>query len=201
MKRFGGTVRQFGSEQNGYTPLDHFELPTARYHYGTLAALLNHPEKYQPTSNPTNYQTLSLKRDDILTDVFDWHEFQKAIETLRLNRHIKEEFNKGGWVYMEERIVCLTEKGLLALNTDWYLKQHIEDNYKNSLPLYTKATIFFTALAAIAAITAAYFAQKQVEKTTPIIINQPSQRLPEIRITPIDTLKVKTVIIQGQKQK
>ncbi|MBX9735048.1 MAG: hypothetical protein K2X37_13400 [Chitinophagaceae bacterium] len=199
MKKFGGTIRQTGNEKEGYTPLDHFELPTARYHYGTLCALLNHPEKYPPNENPTYYQTVSLKRDDVLTDLYEWDKFQKAIEILRLNRHIKEEFNKGEWIYMEERIVCLTPKGLLALNTDFYLKQKIEDKYKENLPKYTKATIFFTALAAIAAITAAFYAKKQANKEAPIIINPPHQQPQEIHIMPIDTLKVKTVIVESQK--
>ncbi len=200
MKRFAGTVTQSGNEKDGFTPLDHFELPTARYHYGTLCALLNTPEQYKPTTNPTFYQTKKYKRHEINTENYSWLSFQKGIEILLLNGHLEQEFPKGEWMDMEERVVKMTISGHLALNTDFYINQKIQTDYKKKLPLYTKATVFFTGVTAAAAIMAGIYAKKQFDKDTIINISPTPPAKTEVRIIPIDTLRIKTVIIESQKR-
>lgn len=114
LKKMGLTVNAVGSECNGYIPLYKFRISSAKLPFGTLVHMVNNPDA-KASGKP--FDINNLKREQIIIKDYSFEEVSKACEVLRVDGNVDELANN------DERIIALNDKGLHALNTEFYVKQ------------------------------------------------------------------------------
>lgn len=131
LRRFGLTITQSGNDTDGYDPFDKFQLGTAFLHYGTLVDLMFHPTKYNG-HRIVGFQNIKTKRHEVNIPPDTWIKAAKAIEVLEMNNHVKDE-TTGSYMEISERKIFLTKEGLMALNTDYYIKEFKRAKYQDEI--------------------------------------------------------------------
>jgi hypothetical protein len=158
LRNVGMTVTATGSEAAGHIPLYEFQIETAFLQFGTLVALLNHPEKLKPDNSTINYyQNLITKKEDVIETKYTWFQVARAIETLVESEEVTKHI-KGQWLSLEGKEIRLTKKGAKSLNLKKYLKKYEKERSRRILHESTLSTnrwmrIFTGVLAGAAIIT------------------------------------------------
>ena len=146
----GVTIKSNGSDATGYILIDKFIFASAHLAYGKLLAKVNGQEV-----DSESFSSTSLKVEQIIVSKYSRVDFMIAIQILEFNGHIKDNFQD---YYRPnfERVISLTEKGLIAFNTKYYIKESDKEKYAEILQKSTLNTNFwmkiFTGLTALSAI-------------------------------------------------
>jgi len=131
LRRFGLTITQTGNDTDGYDPFDKFQIGTAFLHYGTLVDLMFHPTKYSG-QGMIGFHNIKTKRHEVNISPDSWIKAAKAIEVLEMNNHVKDD-TTGSYMEISERKILLTKEGLMAINTDHYIKEFKRDKYQDEI--------------------------------------------------------------------
>lgn len=131
LRRFGLTITQTGNDTDGYDPFDKFQIGTAFLHYGTLVDLMFNPTKYSG-QGMVGFHNIKTKRHEVNISQDSWIKAAKAIEVLEMNNHVKDD-TTGSYMEISERKILLTKEGLMALNTDYYIKEFKRDKYQDEI--------------------------------------------------------------------
>ena len=120
------TVTAHGSEHHGYTPIYKRMYGTSHLEFGLLVDMLNNPEKYSSDrlDGKISWNSVSLKREDVVTRKYGWFEVSEAIDVLEYNQHIKDSIPDNIYVDSGTRIITLTAKGVIAYRNKQYLKEY-----------------------------------------------------------------------------
>jgi hypothetical protein len=113
----GMSIDSSGSEDAGYIPLNEFQLSTAKLHFGTLADIINEPEKYKDikVTNPFLDKIVVMKKD-VSQKRYTLEEVSVAVETLKGSHDLEVNIN----IDPASKIVNLTSVGLHSLNEKIY---------------------------------------------------------------------------------
>jgi hypothetical protein len=140
LRRVGMTVTAHGSEEKGYNALYKFQEASAYLQFGMLGALVNDFDRYKFRPNqPTFFPQMKIKREEVETTKYTWEDIAKAVEILEFNKYVKDE-TTGSYIGTEEREIHLTKEGLIAFNTDFYIKESQKEKDSRLLLNSTLAT-------------------------------------------------------------
>jgi hypothetical protein len=140
LRKVGMTVTAHGSEEKGYNALYKFQEGSASLQFGMLGALVNDFARYKFRPNqPTFFPQMRIKREEVEMTIYAWEDIAKAVEILEFNKHVND-VTVGSYIDMTEREIRLTKEGLIAFDTDFYVKESQKEKDSKLLLNSTLAT-------------------------------------------------------------